>query len=70
MLSGVPQGNVLGPLLFLLFVNELPSWIMSDMKMFAYDMKVCCRIDRNRLVVVSNNLVTLVTQKIVVDGPL
>ena len=37
VLSGVPQGSVLGPLLFLLFVNELPSWIMSDMKMFADD---------------------------------
>jgi len=34
----------LGPLLFLLFVNELPSWIISDMKMFADDTKVWCRI--------------------------
>ena len=40
VLSGVPQGSVLGPLLFMLFVNELPSWIMSDMKMFADDTKV------------------------------
>ena len=44
VLTGVPQGSVLGPLLFLLFVNELPSWIISDMKMFADDAKVWCRI--------------------------
>jgi len=44
VLSGVPQGSVLGPLLFLLYVNELPSWIKYDMKMFADNTKLWCRI--------------------------
>jgi len=45
VLSGVPQGSVLGPLLFLLFVNELPEWIKNSiMKMFADDTKMWTRI--------------------------
>ena len=40
MLSGVPQGSVLGPVLFLLYVNDLPDWIKCSMRMFADDMKI------------------------------
>ena len=40
VLSGVPQGSVLGLLLFLLFVNDLPDWIKNSMRMFADDVKI------------------------------
>jgi len=40
VLSGVRQGSVLGPLLFMLFVNELPLWIINSMRMFADDTKL------------------------------
>jgi len=40
----MPQGTVLGPLLFLLFVNELPSWIVNNMRMFSDDTKVWTNI--------------------------
>ena len=44
--SGVPQGSILGPVLFLLYVNDLPDAMSSTAKMFANDTKVYRRINR------------------------
>ena len=35
--SGVLQGTVLGPLLFLLYVNDLPDNLKSSIRLFADD---------------------------------
>ena len=42
MKSGIPQGSVLGPLLFSVFVNDLPTTLQSDCLLFADNCKIFC----------------------------
>ena len=42
--SGIPQGSVLGPSLFLVYINNMPDVINALIKLFADDAKVYNRV--------------------------
>ena len=42
--SGIPQGSVLGPTLFTIFVNDMPAQVTNSIKLFADDTKLYSRI--------------------------
>ena len=44
VLSGIPQGSVLGPFLFVCFVNDLPEAVHSACYLFADDTKLFARV--------------------------
>ena len=43
--SGIPQSSVSGPILFVIFINDMPDAIACRMKLYADDAKVYNRVN-------------------------
>ena len=48
--SGVPQGSVLGPLLFLIYINHIASKLKCRFKIFADDLKIYASVATSHLI--------------------
>ena len=55
VISGVPQGTVLGPLLFLIYINDLPECVSSMCSLFADDCLVYRKIESERDIEILQN---------------
>ena len=63
IVSGVPQGSVLGLSLFLIYINDLPNNIVSICKTFADDKSIFSKVfDKNSSQNILNNDLSIISE--------
>ena len=59
--SSVPQGSVLGPVLFVIFINDLHDTVNSLCQMYADDTKDFAEVDKENVAKLQQDLDMLAT---------